>query len=80
MAKITPALAGTEAHASEGFEMNNKLHRLPAVIEITGLGRSTIYRMMDEGTFPKPIKLGQRAVAWQDDLIRQWIASRPVAA
>lgn len=60
--------------------MTAKLHRLPAVIEITGLGRSTIYAMMGEGTFPKPVKLGQRAVAWPDEVIREWIASRPFAA
>lgn len=60
--------------------MSKKLYRLPAVIEITGLGRSTIYRMMDEGTFPKPIRLGQRAIAWQDDMIREWIDSRPAVA
>ena len=62
------------------YIMPDKLLRLPAVMELTGLGRSTIYRMMSEGDFPKPIKLGQRAIAWPADTIRDWITSRPVAA
>lgn len=62
------------------YIMPDKLLRLPAVMEMTGLGRSTIYRMMAEGDFPKPIRLGQRAVAWPTDSIRNWITSRPVAA
>ena len=45
------------------YTMPDKLLRLPAVMEMTGLGRSTIYRMMSEGHFPKPLRLGQRAVA-----------------
>lgn len=62
------------------YTMPDKLLRLPAVMEMTGLGRSTIYRMMSEGHFPKPLRLGQRAVAWPTDSIRDWITSRPIAA
>ncbi len=47
--------------------------KLPAVIEATGLGRSTIYRMMAEGTFPKSIKIGARAVAWRESDIKEYL-------
>jgi prophage regulatory protein len=30
-----------------------------------GLKRSTIYQRMQEGTFPRPIRLGERAVGWR---------------
>lgn len=40
------------------------LIRLPEVIRESGLSRSSIYNYIDEGLFPKPIKIGERAVAW----------------
>lgn len=42
----------------------------------TGLSRSTIYAQMSEGTFPKPIRLGKRAVGWTDAAIEEWLAGR----
>ncbi len=42
----------------------------------TGLSRSTIYLYMDEGTFPKPISLGPRAVGWLENEIQDWLAVR----
>lgn len=45
----------------------------------TGLGRSTIYAMMAQGAFPKPIKLGARAVAWPESEIAAWLESRKAA-
>ncbi|MBU0909857.1 MAG: AlpA family transcriptional regulator [Proteobacteria bacterium] len=56
-----------------------KLLRLPVVTEITGLKRSAIYQKMDEGIFPRPVKLGSRSVAWRSDDIQKWINERPVA-
>jgi prophage regulatory protein len=41
------------------------LARLPTVLKITGLGCSTIYRWIAEGSFPAPVRLGPRAVAWR---------------
>jgi len=42
-----------------------KLIRLKEVISITGLGRSSIYKFMEEGRFPMSISLGERAIAWE---------------
>jgi len=60
--------------------------RLPEVLSRTGYGRTTIYRKMEEGTFPRSVKLGgppidpnvfdSRAVAWIEDEVDQWIDSR----
>lgn len=47
--------------------------RLPAVKTHTGLSRSTIYLRIAEGTFPKPISLGRRAVGWIDSEIQEWL-------
>jgi len=54
-----------------------KFLRLPAVLEATGLGRSTVYRMVAERTFPAPVKLAKRAVGWRHDDVRQWTIGRP---
>ena len=42
----------------------------------TGLSRSTIYHYIKEGTFPKPIKLGERAVGWLESEVESWIIDR----
>ena len=39
----------------------------------TGLSRSTIYLRIKKGTFPKPIKLGERAVGWLESEIYDWL-------
>jgi prophage regulatory protein len=52
------------------------LLRLPEVIHMTGLARSTIYKLMGEGGFPSALKLTQRTVAWSVGDIQQWIVSR----
>lgn len=50
--------------------------RLPSVIQATGLGRSTIYRMVASGAFPAPVQLGARAVAWRWSELDRWSESR----
>jgi prophage regulatory protein len=54
----------------------DRMLRRPEVEEITGRSRSAIYEGMAAGTFPKPVKIGARAVAWPESVIRQWIAER----
>lgn len=49
---------------------------LPSVIEFTGLNRATIYEMVDRGDFPKPAKIGARAIAWPENEIEAWAAER----
>lgn len=56
--------------------MNSTILRIGQVKEITGLGRSTIYLYITLGTFPRPRKLGARAVGWLSDEIFQWVAER----
>lgn len=53
-----------------------KVIRLKQVINSTGLGRSTIYKYIAEGKFPKPFKLSERCVGWLESEVHQWIQSR----
>ena len=46
--------------------------RLPSVMAATGLSRATIYLRIKAGTFPKPIQIGARAVAWDEAEIADW--------
>jgi prophage regulatory protein len=56
--------------------MNGVLRRRE-VEAATGLSRSAIYAAIAAGDFPRPIKLGVRAVGWRLDDIDQWFATRP---
>lgn len=49
------------------------LLRMPRVIERTGKSRGAIYADIAEGTFPAPVKIGVRAVAWPSNAIDSWI-------
>jgi len=53
--------------------------RLREVMRLTGLARSTLYKMMADQCFPAPCRLGARAVGWRSDDIAQWNRSRPTA-
>ena len=53
-----------------------KLRRLPWVLDTTGDSRSGLYAKMSRGEFPRPIPIGARSVAWQEDLVLAWVEER----
>lgn len=53
-----------------------QIWRHKKVMEQTGLGRSSIYKLIKEGSIPKPVPLGIRAVGWLATEINAWIESR----
>ena len=55
------------------------IHRRPAVEKFTGLKRSAIYDAVAKGTFPRPVKLGPKAVGWRESAIREWLNARATA-
>lgn len=58
-------------------EASQRIMRLPAVLNATGLTRSTVYRLMAERTFPASVKLTRRCVGWRQDDVRRWTIERP---
>lgn len=64
----------------------NRLIRLQDVMRMTGISRSLVYAKMKptskcfDATFPRPVKISKRAVAWQIKQIERWIADRPKVA
>ena len=53
--------------------MQAKILRRKDVESMVGLSRSTIYKLMNQGLFPKAIRLGPRAVGWRMSDIENWI-------
>lgn len=60
-------------------EMRNTISilRRKTVESRTGLSRSTLYKLIQEGKFPKPVSLGARSVGWNSLHIDQWVEERP---
>ena len=56
-----------------------RLLTLRDVTAATALSRSAVYALMAESRFPKPIRIGSRAVRWVEQEVRDFIASRPRA-
>ena len=61
------------------MDESRRILRLPKVLEMTGLSRTSVWRQVKAGTFPKPVKLGPRAVGWLASKIDKWLRNRPEA-
>lgn len=57
-------------------QIRDRFLRMPEVVHNTGLKKSAIYAAARAGTFPQPIRLSSRCVAWRESEIQQWIAQR----
>ena len=65
----------TPAHADDNDTV--EFLRITSVMRRIGLGRSTIYRLIAEQSFPAPVKLAGRAVGWRRSDLELWSAARP---
>jgi prophage regulatory protein len=91
--QLNPTTGGHMVHPSSVRLVSGQLHhspvasdvavlllRLGAVIRVTGLSRSTLYRLIADGQFPRPVRLGPRAVAWRRVDVEAWSEARPVTS
>lgn len=53
-----------------------RLIRLPRVLELTGLSRTTVYRLEKANQFPAHVAIGTRVSAWVESEVQQWINDR----
>jgi len=53
--------------------MTDRILRRPEVQNKTGLPTSTLYAMIADGRFPRPVKIGKRAVGWLEGQVESWI-------
>jgi len=58
----------------------DRLVRLPETLYVSGHSKTSLYDSIKNGDFPKPKKIGKRAVAWSLAEIEAWMASRKAAA
>jgi prophage regulatory protein len=64
----------TQPHTSEPTPL---FARMNTVRRLTGLGRSTIYRMIANKEFPEQVQIGPRAVGWRWTDLERWSEARP---
>ena len=58
-----------------------RMMRIPEVVKVTGLSKTTIWRRVKSGDFPPPVRLGSmetRSVGWPESKVNLWLNSRPV--
>lgn len=53
-------------------EAPERILRINAVLDRTGLSRSTLYRKMQAGTFPKQVRIAPRCAGWYESAIQAW--------
>lgn len=58
--------------------MTNRILRLRTVLDRTGLSRSTLYRKINEGTFPRQLRISVNGAGWRGAEVDRWVAD-PVA-
>lgn len=57
----------------ESLNVDEALLRMETVQALVGLGRSSIYAKMAQGTFPKAVRRGSRCARWRASEVRGWL-------
>lgn len=60
-------------------DYQNEIYRFPKVNKITGLSRSTIKRLEQQGSFPKRVQISANAVGWRKSDVSAWLETRQTA-
>lgn len=77
MTYVKPETTASQPPSSPAeLQQPSDMIRMNEVIRMVGMSKSTIYSYINDGEFPKPIKLGTRAVAWQRGTIDIWVINR----
>jgi prophage regulatory protein len=68
-------------HIFRGVPFNDvdRIVRFKEFLNLTGLGRSTVYKLIHEGKLTRPLKIGARAVGWRASYVNSFLESRPFA-
>jgi prophage regulatory protein len=60
----------------EPLSTPRKALRINSVIELTGVSKTHLYRLIREKKFPRPVKLSARVSVWDAALIDRWLSSK----
>lgn len=55
------------------LDTSDRILRIKTVLQLTGLSRSTLYRKIQRGEFPRQIKLSERCAGWRQSAISAWM-------
>ena len=50
-----------------------RILRIKTVLDRTGLSRSTLYRKIERGTFPRQVKISERCAGWRESAVQAWL-------
>jgi len=50
----------------------DKFYRIAEVTSLVGVSEPTIWRRVKDGSFPAPVRVSKRAVAWRQSDLREW--------
>ena len=54
-------------------DAHDRILRIRAVLDRTGLSRSTLYRKIQSGTFPKQVQISTRCAGWRESAVNAWM-------
>ena len=54
-------------------ETPDRILRIKIVLERTGLSRATLYRKIEQGSFPRQIKISTRCAGWRESAVNAWL-------
>ena len=54
-------------------DSNDRILRIGTVLDRTGLSRSTLYRKIENGTFPRQVRISTRCAGWRESAINAWM-------
>jgi prophage regulatory protein len=60
-------------HPADTADKPDRILRLPVVLERTGLSRSTLYRKISQGTFPRQVAISIRCAGWRESAVAEWL-------
>lgn len=72
MKKTDTGRAGERPTPEVDYGIDDRLLPLPAVMQIAGIGKTMIYRLMGEGNFPQSCKPGGASVRWSEREVKEW--------
>jgi prophage regulatory protein len=55
------------------YESSDRILRIKTVLAKTGLSRSTLYRKIEKGSFPRQIKIAERCAGWRESQVIEWM-------
>lgn len=73
IAKTPPGIEWNQDQAMVTTAATDRIIRINTVLDKTGLSRSTLYRKMQAGTFPRQVRLAARCTGWRESAVNAWM-------